>query len=303
MSKLKSFPLIYQSLLGLLNRLGYFDWKFRRNFPRYKPTARWEDRIALVVTSPDNSKIDRVPQAGQVQEDHQRMHNGIKIRLGSYYDYGNTLLLQQNQGVHEPQEEYVFQEVLKVIPPGGTMLELGSYWAFYSMWFCQQVPSARCFMVEPDPYKMNFGRQNFHFNQMEGTFIKGFVADQSDTSTSTPTLAVDEILHAQNIDHLHILHADIQGYEYAMLQGAKTALQQQMADFIFISTHSNELHAQCRACLLHYDYQIIADANLDESYSWDGLLVAKSAKAPRLPTLAIEKRSGLPSASGTVHLP
>lgn len=302
MSKLKSFPLIYQSLLGLLNRLGYFDWKFRRNFPRYQPASRWEDRIALVVTSPDNRKIDRVPQAGQVLADHQRMHNGLKIRLGSYYDYGNTLLLQQNQGVHEPQEEYVFQEVLKVIPPGGTMLELGSYWAFYSMWFCQQVPQAKCFMVEPDPYKMNFGRQNFRFNQLEGTFIKGFIADQSDPSGSNPTLTVDEILRAQNIRCLSILHADIQGYEYAMLQGAQTVLQQQQADFIFISTHSNELHAQCRACLLHHNYELIADANLDESYSWDGLLVAKSAKAPRLPALTIEKRSIEPDASEAVHL-
>ena len=302
MSKLKSFPLIYQSLLRLLNRLGYFDWKFRRNFPRYQPTSRWKDRIALVVTSPDNRKINRVSQAGQVQADHQRMHNGLKIRLGSYYDYGNTLLLQQNQGVHEPQEEYVFQEVLKVIPPGGIMLELGSYWAFYSMWFCQQVPNARCFMVEPDPYKMNFGRQNFRFNQMEGTFIKGFISDQSDAAGSTPVLTVDEILRTQNIQHLSILHTDIQGYEYAMLQGAKTVLQRQLADFIFISTHSNELHAQCLACLLQYNYEVIADADLDESYSWDGLLVAKSAKAPPLPPLTITKRSDEPNPPKAVHL-
>ena len=301
MSKLKSFPLIYQSLLWLLNRVGYFDWKFRRNFPRYQPTSRWKDRIALVVTSPDNRKINRVSQAGQVQADHQRMHNGLKIRLGSYYDYGNTLLLQQNQGVHEPQEEYVFQEVLKMIPPGGAMLELGSYWAFYSMWFCQQVPNARCFMVEPDPYKMNFGRQNFRFNQMEGTFIKGFISDQSDAAGSTPVLTVDEILRTQNIRHLDILHADIQGYEYVMLQGAHTVLQQQLADFIFISTHSNELHAQCLACLLRYDYEVIADANLDESYSWDGLLVVKSVKAPPLPTLTITKRSDEPNAPEAVH--
>ncbi|MGB3850372.1 MAG: FkbM family methyltransferase [Tunicatimonas sp.] len=291
MSKLKSFPFIYQSLLWLLNRVGYFDWKFRRNFPRYQPTPRWKDRIALVLTSPDNNNIARVSRAGQVLADHQRMHNGLRIRLGSYYDYGNTLLLQQNEGVHEPQEEYVFQEVLKVTPPGSTMLELGSYWAFYSMWFCQQVPQAECFMVEPDPYKMNFGRQNFRFNQMEGTFIKGFISDQSNPSGSVPTLTVDEITRTQNIRHLSVLHADIQGYEYAMLQGAKNVLQQQQADFIFISTHSNQLHAQCRECLLTYDYEVIADADLDESYSWDGLLVAKSAQAPSLPPLTISKRS------------
>ena len=291
MSKLKSFPFIYQSLLRLLNGVGYFDWKFRRYFPSYQPTPRWKDRIAIVTTSPDNRKIAHVPQAGQLQEDYQLMHNGLKIRLGSYYDYGNTLLLQQNQGVHEPQEEYVFQEVLKVIPPGGAMLELGSYWAFYSMWFYTKVPQARCFMVEPDPYKMNFGQLNFRFNHMEGTFIKGFMADQSDPTGNTPTLTVDEIMQTQKIQHLAILHADIQGYEHAMLQGAQITLQQQQADFIFISTHSNELHAQCREALLSHDYTIVADANLDESYSWDGLLVAKSPQAPSLPALSITKRN------------
>jgi hypothetical protein len=31
--------------------------------------------------------------------------------------------------VHEPLEEYVFQEVLRTMPEAPMMLELGAYWA------------------------------------------------------------------------------------------------------------------------------------------------------------------------------
>lgn len=290
MSKLKSFPFIYQLALGILNRIGYFDWKFRRNFGKYQLTPRWKNRIALVVQAPDNKKIDRIPQAGELTDRFQYMHNGLKICLGSYYDYGNTRLLQENRGVHEPQEEYVFQEVLKSIPPGSAMLELGSYWAFYSMWFYASVAEAECYMVEPDPYKMNFGQLNFALNNMRGTFIRGFIAEQSNSESSPPTLTVDEILENQSIDHLAILHADIQGYEHEMLRGAHRTLTRQKVDFVFISTHSNELHEHCTKTLTDYQYEIIASANLDESYSWDGLIVGRSVSAQELPTLKIEKR-------------
>ena len=269
--------------------MGYFDWKFLRNFPKYEPTDRWKERIDIVVQAPDNEKIERVPEAGELTDQYQYMHNGLKICLGSYYDYGNTLLLQRNRGVHEPQEEYVFQEVLKHVPAGSTMLELGSYWAFYSMWFNQTIANATCYMVEPDPYKMNFGQLNFELNGFTGTFIKGFIDEQSKPGTP-PTLCVDSILKTHGITHLSILHSDIQGYEYAMLKGAQEALARQQIDFVFISTHSNELHAQCTEYLRDREYEIVADADLIETYSWDGLIVARSPRAPAIPSITIAKR-------------
>ena len=291
MSKLKSFPFIYQLALRILNRVGYFDWKFKRNFSHYRLTPRWKDRIALVVQDPNNERIDRVPRAGELTDHFQYMHNGLKICLGSYYDYGNTRLLQENRGVHEPQEEYVFQEVVKQISPGSAMLELGSYWAFYSMWFHHSVEGARCFMVEPDPYKMNFGQLNFALNNVSGTFIKSLIAGHSRPLDTPPTSTVDEIMMHQSLDHLAILHADIQGYEYEMLQGAHHTLTYQKVDFVFISTHSNELHDQCLETLISYRYEIVAEANLEESYSWDGLIVSRSPKAINMPVIDIAKRT------------
>ncbi len=275
-SKIKRIPKLYQLLLNILNSVGYFDKRFRYYFPKYKITEIWRKRTELVKLSPDNQKIEIAENAGKVFHDYQLMHNGLKITLGSYYDYGNTVLLQENKGVHEPQEEFAFQEVLKIILDGGSMLELGSFWSFYSMWFASRIKDAKCIMVEPDPHKLNFGKLNFKLNNLQGAFELGFIDQESNLSKPIPNYSVDDIFEKHKIKFLDILHSDIQGYELKMLKGSERALSQKKIGFVFISTHSNELHDQCKQALESYGYTILCSANLDESYSWDGLLVAQA---------------------------
>ena len=262
--------------MSILNALNYFNIRFNVTFPKYQITTIWQERIKKVKESPDNSRIDHINEAGHIFKDHQLMHNGLKISLGSYYDYGNTILLRENRGVHEPQEEYVFQEVLKGLSPGSIMLELGSYWAFYSMWFAAKVKTAKCFMVEPDPHKMNFGKLNFKLNQLRGKFINGFVSSELQLKKAIPVLTIDHILKQNQLDFVDVLHSDIQGYEFEMLQGAHQSLHQDRIGYLFISTHSNDLHDQCINKINEYNYEVLCQANLNQSYSWDGLIVAKS---------------------------
>jgi len=288
--KIKQVPWLYNLLLAILNRTGYFTWSFHRRFTRYTVTPHWQERINTVVACPDNALLRRVPDAGKVFPSHQLLANGLKITLGSYYDYGNTHLLIANRGVHEPQEEHAFEQVLKSLGPGATMLELGSYWAFYSMWFASIVPSARCIMVEPDPHKMNFGKLNFKLNGLSGSFDAGFINDKTDLFPAIPTYSVDYLLGKHRVTHLNILHSDIQGFELAMLTGAQKALQQGVIDYFFISTHSNKLHEDCIARLLESNYRIVCEANLDKSYSVDGLIVAKRKDAVGPDDIFISKR-------------
>jgi hypothetical protein len=288
--RLKNIPVLYNALLTILNKTDYFNIRFRRQYPHYIPTERWIGRIDLVKQSSDNLRITVVQDAGKLFFDHQRMHNGLKITLGSYYDYGNTRLLEENKGIHEPQEEFVFQEVLKQMPAGGTMMELGSYWAFYSMWFASQIPDAQCFMVEPDPHKMNFGKLNFKLNRLTGVFDQGFIDRKTDLKNAMPVYSVDYLIQKHNIGFLNILHSDIQGYEFNMLQGAEESIKQRKIGIIFISTHSNELHWQCRDFLLRHDFDIICSADLDETYSWDGVLVGRSKKISGMSSISISLR-------------
>lgn len=186
-------------------------------------------------------------------------------------------MLIENHGVHEPQEERVFYEVLKTIPARSVMIELGSYWAFYSMWFYTSVEKPTCYMIEPREDCMEAGKRNFNLNRMHGHFFRALIGEKSSLDDNhMQTFAIDDFVIQQNINFVHILHADIQGKEFEMLQGAKRLIEDQKVGYIFISTHSNEFHAKCLEFLDQYHFILIASVDLDETYSYDGLIVVRA---------------------------
>ena len=85
-------------------------------------------RFREVISDPLNLLIERVPAAGFVEGDLVYLHNGLRVPVagpGAYYGpFSQVLVL--NRGVHEPLEEYVFQQVLKRLPDGPSMIELGA---------------------------------------------------------------------------------------------------------------------------------------------------------------------------------
>jgi hypothetical protein len=158
------------------------------------------------------------------------------------------------------------------------MIELGSYWAYYSLWFSKAIPDARNYLVEPDPERLNMGKLNFALNDAKGTFFHGYVGECNDdagNSQDAAHLFVDSFLEDNNIDHVNILHSDIQGSEYSMLQSAIQSIQAKKIDYFFVSTHSQQLHTNCIDFLESHDYVILAEHSPRESFSVDGLIAAK----------------------------
>jgi hypothetical protein len=185
-------------------------------------------------------------------------------------------MLAATKGVHEPQEERVFSEVLKFVQPGGLMIELGAYWGFYSLWFARKVDQARCLLIEPELINLDLGRENFRLNGRDGEFVRAMVGARSSNHWwRGATVCVDDLVEQRGLKQIDILHSDIQGFEDAMLQGAARTLGAGRVHFVFISTHSDELHRRCREELQQYDFEIIADADLRGSYSVDGVLVGQ----------------------------
>lgn len=226
-------------------------------------------RIAEVVNDPNNAQIPRHPDAGQRQGDCIIAHNGLRVRNDIYGQFAQVLVA--NRGVHEPQEERVFAEVLKCMPPGATMIELGAYWAFYSMWFQSTVPGAKNFMVEPAPENLQMGKDNFALNGFTGDFTQGFVGNNG--------VQIDSFVKEKGIKHIDLLHADIQGAEMEMLQGAREMITSGHIDYFFISTHTQRLHYDCALFLEKCGYEIIASADFDrETYCFDGVLVARAKR-------------------------
>lgn len=231
-----------------------------------------KERTKQILESPDSQSFDYIKDAGKIIGDIQILHNGIKIFMGSYYGPLYTSLLQETRGIHEPQEEKAFEIILKKIPNNALMIEAGSFWAYYSIWFAKEIKQAQTYLIEPDKMGLRNGINNFKLNNFKTNPTNYFVGKISDKKTIT----IDDFILRNKIDFVHILHADIQGAELDMLTGSKNSLSKSKIGFLFISTHSNELHKSCSEYIQNFNYEIIFSADLDQSYSWDGILIAQS---------------------------
>jgi hypothetical protein len=60
-----------------------------------------------------------------------------------------------------------------------------------------------------------------------------------------------------------------------MLRGAALLFAKHSVDWVFVSTHSEPLHDETLALLNEYGYPIVAAVRPAESYSQDGVVVAK----------------------------
>ena len=245
--------------------------------PAKATEADFVGRFREIISDPLNLLIERVPMAGLVQGNEVFLHNGNRVPLSgdaAYYGAFSQILIV-NRGVHEPLEEYVFQEVLKKLREDPVMIELGAYWAHYSMWLKKLRPRATLVLVEPNPSNLAAGKSNFRRNGFEGEFINAPVAKGQ--------FEIDRFFHARNIPHLDILHADIQGYEIQMLDAARTTLAEMKIDYLFISTHSQKLHGDVVRTLGEYGYRVEVSSDFDDdTTSFDGFVFASSPSATQI---------------------
>ncbi len=244
-------------------------------------------RAIKTVMGDDTDYIPKVPGAGEIFFDgtfhYQLMHNGIKIHLNSYYDeQWLTDVIYGLKGHHEPQEEKCFYEILKYVPANATMIELGSYWAYYSLWFALQIPGARNYMIEPDLKRLNTGKHNFQLNNKTGNFYRGYTGPKLDKDPDfqgAEQISIDDFIEREKIEHVHILHSDIQGSEAAMLETTVKHLDK--IDYFIISTHHIPTHhIPCVEFFKKHGFTIVAVHTSDQSCSGDGLVVAKRKGAP-----------------------
>lgn len=246
------------------------------------------ERILTTCACDDCDTLPRCEDAGKVIEagdiSYQVMHNGIKILPDCYYGHWMTILINLLNGHHEPQEEKAFHEVLSYMPQDAVMLELGSYWGYYSLWFKKQLPSATTYLVEPDIKNLAIGQKNYALNNFEGDFTFAMVGSTPakaalytswDYETSfVPQISIDDFAHEKNLSYIHILHSDIQGAEVDMLEGCRNLINERRVGYFFISTHRGT-HEKCLDAL-EGKYDILLSLTRPESFSADGLIIARS---------------------------
>ena len=223
-------------------------------------------RFLDIISDPNNLFIKRVENAGELKDGIITLHNGIKVYNNCYYDdFTNILIL--NKGVHEPSEERSFHKVLKNTKENSVMIELGSYWSFYSIWFLKENPKGKSYCIECDEQCLQQGINNFKLNGLSGNFTKAFVGNSG--------INLNNFICENNIEYIDILHSDIQGSELEMLYQIGDLLMNKKVKYLLISTHSDEIHYDCINFLNKCGYRIITSCDFEsETFQYDGFILS-----------------------------
>ena len=254
--------------------------------------ADLETRIALTLSCRDSDAIPKVAAAGAVLERHdgpvQVMHEGTLVHADGYCGAWMTEIIRRLRGHHEPQEELIFHHLLPYARPGSLIVELGAWWAYYTAWYLGAVPGAAAVCVEPDPANLELGRANLALNGRTAEFVHAALGGEyrpqiefhrahggtiTVESLDMPALATR--LRGRPVE---MLHMDMQGFELGFLRSLRrcgTSVR-----FVMVSTHHESIsgsattHADCLAELRGQGAVILAEHDVLESYSGDGLIAA-----------------------------
>ena len=270
-----------------------------------------ETRIEMATRARDCDDLPKVAQAGALTTAAdgtrvQVMHNGIEVVEGGYCGDWMTRLIARCHGHHEPQEERAFATLLARLPARATMLELGGWWSFYTLWFLRNQPGRRAWVLEPDPTHRAVGAANARLNGAQFDIIEGFVGlsaappqsfhtDQGET-IQVPRRAVPELLDSLGLASLDLLHCDAQGAELDVLTSCEALLRAGKIRTLVISTHHWHIsgdpltHQRCLARVLACGGRVLAEHDVHESYSGDGLIVARFGEdAADWPDIALSR--------------
>jgi FkbM family methyltransferase len=258
-------------------------------------------RIAMTASCADSSEIPKVWNAGEFGLDEhgpfQVMHNGIKITKDCYQGPWMSKVIELLRGHHEPQEELAFHEVLKTLKSHPSnfqdqnILELGSFWGYYSLWFAKEFPESKVVCLEPDIHHMEVGEKNFLRNDVSGRFINAKIARESKLRSRfvcpsdgiervVEALSFSGVLEKANLTEVDIVHVDVQGAEIDLLLDLSKVLLKTKIRFIFVSTHdlvisgSPTTHQDSLRLLESNGAHIICEHSVPESFSGDGFILA-----------------------------
>jgi FkbM family methyltransferase len=252
----------------------------------------------MTLSCTDADSIPKVRDAGKIirrdDVDLQVMHNGIVIREGCYGGAWMTEIIRSLHGHHEPQEEIVFDTVvrrLKEDTPLPTMIEFGSFWTYYGIWFAHELKGGRVVAMEPDPHNLEVGRLNAELNGCTDqiTFVRGaigaepgntfeFVAESDLKPYTVTQFDLASLMESTQLEHVDLALVDVQGAETVLLDRAKSDLIAGRVRFMIVSTHHHSIsgnaltHQRALALLRELGAHVIAEHSIPESFSGDGLI-------------------------------
>ncbi|MEN3273919.1 MAG: hypothetical protein V7636_2680 [Actinomycetota bacterium] len=222
------------------------------------------------------------------------MHNGVLVEDDGYLGPWMTEIIRQLRGHHEGQEELAFHAVVERLAASETapvVMELGAWWAYYSLWAGHRIPGARLFCIEPDPAYLEQGMRNLALNGVDAVFHQAAVAQHA--SAPAPFLCESDglehdvafeslasLLARWDLPRIDLLLVDVQGAETPLIDGGRELLRDGRVRFMVVSTHHHTIsndpltHQRCLMLLRELGAHVITEHTVAESFTGDGLIVA-----------------------------
>lgn len=254
-------------------------------------------RMLATVACPDADGIPKVGDAGESRAHGdgrvQVMHNGLLVEEGGYYGGWMAEIIRTLRGHHEPQEELVFHRIVERLAADGgapAMVEFGSFWTYYGLWFCHAIPTGRVIALEPDPAYLDVGRRNADLNgygdrvrfRQAAIGQPGETLDfQAESDGRTYPVAQHDLaslMSEAGLDQVDLVLADVQGAETLLLERARGDFEAGRVRFLIVSTHHHSIsgdpltHQDALRRLLDTGAHVIAEHTVGESFSGDGLI-------------------------------
>lgn len=209
-----------------------------------------------------------------------------------------------NLSITEHDSEYkIFSEILEKInnKENPTMVEIGCWWAFWSLCFRKKYPNGKNILVELGKRHLSVGINNFKLNNFSEThYWGGFYLNDSNTYSRVnenyyfekmdneyfddsllgkmtgPELHIIDIISLEKLNKIDLLHMDIQGSEMPLLEDLfinYSSVLTDKIDNIVVATHSQEIHNNIQNILEKTGFKILKNMNFG-SVGGDGMLIA-----------------------------
>ena len=165
------------------------------------------------------------------------------------------------------------------------MVELGSYWAVWSLLFRKRFNESINILIELFKEKLNVGLKNFNLNDISenlhafhgGVSIKSSNSRNRDKSDQGLEVDLYEVLNDINRSNIDLLHCDIQGSELDFLKSYDNMFETHQIKNVIIHTHGHlvenkNIHNDVISFLENMNYEIVH--NIPNSRD-DGYVYAK----------------------------
>lgn len=194
----------------------------------------------------------------------------------------------ENIRFNDEKEENMFEELLNSIKTDKpTMIEIGSFWCFWTMFFQKTFKENNSIIIEPYKPHLEEGLRNLKANNMKSKVYNNSVLVKSIVKVNQkskeaikkndPVFAKEidliDILSKEKIKHVDILHCDAQGIEYDLLIRIKDIINQGVFSNLLMFTHSQINHDNIKQFAVNNNIKIVKE------FPWkpgDGLLWLKN---------------------------